>query len=41
MPVAAEAPLVSVITAHGLFAEKTQRGQDGSTVLTLSPLPPQ
>jgi hypothetical protein len=37
----AEAPLVSVITAHGLFAEATQRGQDGSTVLTLSPLPPQ
>lgn len=41
MPVAAEAPLVSVITAHGLFAEKTQQGQDGSTVLTLSPMPPQ
>ncbi|HLY50101.1 MAG TPA: hypothetical protein VKR21_12985 [Solirubrobacteraceae bacterium] len=41
MPVAAEAPLVSVITAHGLFAEKTQQGQDGSTVLTLTPMPPQ
>jgi hypothetical protein len=41
MPVAAEAPLVSVITAHGLFSERTQQGQDGSTVLTLSPMPPQ
>jgi hypothetical protein len=41
MPNASEAPLVSVITAHGLFAEKTQQGQDGSTVITLSPLPPQ
>ena len=41
MPTAAEAPLVSVITAHGMFDENTQQGQDGSTVLTLSPLPPQ
>ncbi len=41
MPTASEAPLVSVITAHGMFAENTQQGQDGSTVLTLSPLPPQ
>ena len=38
---ASEAPLVSVITGRGLFAEKTQSGQDGSTVITLSPMPPQ
>jgi hypothetical protein len=38
---APEAPLVSVITAHGLFSEKTQQGQDGSTVVTLSPMAPQ
>jgi hypothetical protein len=30
-----------VITAHGLFAEKTAQAQDGSTVITLSPLQPQ
>jgi hypothetical protein len=41
MPTASEAPLVSVITAHGLFSEKTQQGQDGSTVMTLSPMAPQ
>lgn len=41
MSTAAEAPLVSVITAHGLFDETTQQGQDGSTVITLSPQPPQ
>jgi hypothetical protein len=41
MPSTVEAPLVSVITAHGLFSEKTQQGQDGSTVVTLSPLAPQ
>jgi hypothetical protein len=41
MPSAAEAPLVSVITAHGLFDEETQQGQDGSTVITLNPQPPQ
>jgi hypothetical protein len=41
MSSAVEAPLVSVITAHGLFSEKTQQGQDGSTVVTLSPLAPQ
>jgi hypothetical protein len=38
---APEAPLVSVITAHGLFSEKTQQGQDGSTVVALSPMTPQ
>jgi hypothetical protein len=41
MPTASEAPLVSVITGRGLFSEKTQAGQDGSTVITLSPMPPQ
>ena len=38
---APEAELVSIITAHGLFSEKTEQGQDGSTVIVLSPLPPQ
>jgi hypothetical protein len=41
MQSAVEAPLVSVLTAHGLFSEKTQQGQDGSTVVTLSPMAPQ
>ncbi len=36
-----EAELISIITAHGLFAEKTEQGQDGSTVIVLSPMPPQ
>lgn len=38
---APEAELVSVITAHGLFQEKTEQGQDGSSVIVLSPQPPQ
>jgi hypothetical protein len=38
---APEAELVSIITAHGLFSERTEQGQDGSTVVVLSPLPPQ
>jgi hypothetical protein len=41
MPSAPEAELVSVITAHGLFSEKTAQAQDGSTVISLSPLQPQ
>jgi hypothetical protein len=41
MPTASEAALVSVITGRGLFSERTQSGQDGSTVITLSPQPPQ
>ena len=41
MASAPEAELVSVITAHGLFSEKTAQAQDGSTVITLSPLQPQ
>lgn len=39
---APEAELVSVLTAHGMFAESTASAQDGSTVITLSgPLQPQ
>ena len=41
MQSAPEAELISIITAHGLFAEHTEQGQDGSTVIVLSPLPPQ
>jgi hypothetical protein len=41
MPSAPEAELVSVITAHGLFQERTEQGQDGSSVIVLSPMPPQ
>ena len=41
MPNAPEAELVSIITAHGLFSEQTEQAQDGSTVIALSPLPPQ
>jgi hypothetical protein len=41
MPNAAEAELVSVITAHGLFSEHTEQAQDGSNLLVLNPLPPQ
>jgi hypothetical protein len=36
-----EAYLVGVLTGHGLFSERTQRAQDGSTVISLSPMPPQ
>jgi hypothetical protein len=38
---APEAELISIITAHGLFSERTEQGQDGSTLIVLSPLPPQ
>jgi hypothetical protein len=41
MPNAPEAELVSVITAHGLFQERSEQGQDGSSVIVLSPMPPQ
>ncbi len=41
MPSAPEAELVSVITAHGLFAERVETAQDGSNVIVLSQLPPQ
>ncbi len=38
---APEAELVSIITAHGLFAEHIEQAQDGSNVIALSPMPPQ
>jgi hypothetical protein len=38
---APEAELVSIITAHGLFQEKSEQAQDGSSVVVLSPQPPQ
>jgi hypothetical protein len=38
---APEAELVSIITAHGLFQEKSEQAQDGSSVIVLSPMPPQ
>jgi hypothetical protein len=38
---APEAELVSIITAHGLFQEKSEQAQDGSSVVVLSPIPPQ
>lgn len=41
MPSSPEAAKVSVITGEGLFSENTQAGQDGSTVITLSPMRPQ
>jgi hypothetical protein len=40
MPGASEAELVSLITAHGLFLEHVEQGQDGSSVVLLTPLPP-
>ena len=41
MPHASEAELVSLITSHGLFQAHDEQGQDGSSVVVLSPLPPQ
>jgi hypothetical protein len=38
---APEAELVSILTAHGLFQERQEQAQDGSSVLILSPEPPQ
>jgi hypothetical protein len=38
---APEAELVSVLTSHGMFSETTAQAQDGSTVISLSPLHPQ
>lgn len=40
MESAPEAELVSVITAHGLFQEREEQAQDGSSVVVLSPEPP-
>ena len=41
MPRSSEAELVSLITAHGLFQEHVEQGQDGSSVVVLTALPPQ
>jgi hypothetical protein len=41
IPSAPESELVSVITARGLFQERTEQAQDGSNLVVLSPLPPQ
>lgn len=41
MSSAKEAELVSLLTAHGLFQEHVEQGQDGSSIVLLSPLPPQ
>jgi hypothetical protein len=38
---APEAGLVDQITARGLFSEKLQQAQDGSSLIVLDPLPPQ
>ena len=38
---APESELVSVITAHGMFSQRVEHAQDGSTVIVLNPLPPQ
>jgi hypothetical protein len=38
---APEAELISVITAHGLFTERTEQAQDGSNLLVLTPQSPQ
>ncbi len=41
MSSAPEAELVSVITAHGLFDQKSEQSQDGTRLLVLTPMPPQ
>jgi hypothetical protein len=41
MPNSQEAELVSVLAGNGLFQEHVEQGQDGSSVVLLSPLPPQ
>lgn len=41
MPRAPEAGLVDQVTARGLFSERLQRTQDGSSLIVLDPLPPQ
>jgi hypothetical protein len=38
---APESELVSVITTHGMFSQRVEHAQDGSTVIVLNPLPPQ
>ncbi len=41
MPTSSEAELVSILTAHGLFQAHVEQGQDGSSVVLLTPTPPQ
>jgi hypothetical protein len=41
MGTAREAELVNLVTGHGMFTEQIQNAQDGSTVIVLTPLPPQ
>jgi hypothetical protein len=41
MASAPEAELISVITAHGMFSQRVEHAQDGSTVIVLNPMPPQ
>lgn len=41
MPRAPEAGLVDQATARGLFSERLQQTQDGSSLIVLDPLPPQ
>jgi hypothetical protein len=38
---APEAPLVEQVTARGMFNESVEQAQDGSSLIVLSPLPPQ
>jgi hypothetical protein len=38
---APESPLVEQITARGMFNENVEQAQDGSSLIVLSPLPPQ
>ena len=40
MPEAPEAGLVDQVTANGLFSERLQQAQDGSSLIVLDPLPP-
>jgi hypothetical protein len=41
MPNAPDAGLVDQVTARGLFSERLQTAQDGSSLIVLDPLPPQ
>ncbi|HWE15245.1 MAG TPA: hypothetical protein VG365_17100 [Solirubrobacteraceae bacterium] len=41
MTTAPEAGLVSQVTARGLFSERLQQAQDGTSLIVLDPLPPQ
>jgi hypothetical protein len=41
MLTAPEAELVSILTGHGVFQERQESGQDGSSLIVLNPQPPQ